>query len=82
MKYVEYMWLGWALVLVVFLASRFGSLEWFQYIIAFLGIVVSTFMFTFRRNLRLQVDRRLAEEEEEDYDDEEEMEDEDESIVH
>lgn len=66
MKYIEYVWLGWALVLMGFLATNFGSddMKGYQYVIAFLGIVISTFMFTFRRNLRKQVDRRLAEEEE------------------
>ena len=71
MKYIEFVWLGSALMLIYFLATKFGSLEWYQYIIAFIGIMISTFMFTFRRNMRLQVDRRLAEEAEEEEDSDE-----------
>ena len=74
MRYIEYVWLGGALFLLVTLALRFGEMVWYQYIIAFLGIVISTFMFTFRRNLRKQVDRRLAEEEaEEEYEETEDV---------
>lgn len=65
MKYIEYVWLLGAAVLVAFLATNFGKMEWYQYLVAFVGIVISTFMYTFRRNMRLQVDKKLEEEENE-----------------
>lgn len=65
MKYIEYVWLVGAIVLVAFLATNFGKMAWYQYLVAFVGIVISTFMYTFRRNMRLQVDRKLEEEENE-----------------
>ncbi|MEZ4688505.1 MAG: hypothetical protein R3B47_21310 [Bacteroidia bacterium] len=65
MRYIEYVWLVGAAVLVVFLATNFGNMAWYQYLVAFVGIVISTFMYTFRRNMRIQVDKKLEEEENE-----------------
>lgn len=57
MKYIEYIYLGAAFVLVVLLAQGFADFTQTQKILVCAAIGVTAFMFSFRRRQRLAFER-------------------------
>ncbi|MEM7038046.1 MAG: hypothetical protein AAF570_13770 [Bacteroidota bacterium] len=74
MRYFEYIYAVVAVGLVAFLASNAKYMTTMNYIAVIIGILISSFMFTFRRNQRMLFEaeerKRIAELEAEAYDDE------------
>jgi cbb3-type cytochrome oxidase subunit 3 len=61
MKYIEYVWLASALLLMVFLAKEFSYLRPLNILVLFAGILISGFMFAYRRQSRQLIDKRNQE---------------------
>ena len=62
MRYIEYIWLGAAICLMIFMATQYKSFSTMNYVAVVVGILVSTFMFSFRRNQRIAAEKAEAEE--------------------
>ena len=62
LRYVEYIWLGVAVVLLIFLVTSFVELKPINMAGILIGIAIASFMFSFRRRQRLS--REQAEQEE------------------
>lgn len=62
LKYVEYIWLGVSIVLVIFLGTSVVELKLLNVVGIVIGITIASFMFAFRRRQRLS--REKAEQEE------------------
>lgn len=62
MKYIEYIYLGAAICLMVFMVTSFKHFTTVNYVAITVGILVAMFMFSFRRNQRIAAEKREAEE--------------------
>ncbi|MCB9231199.1 MAG: hypothetical protein H6581_06035 [Bacteroidia bacterium] len=60
MKYIEYIYLAAAVVLVVILATGFANFKDVQIIMILVSVVVTSFMFSFRRRQRKAMEKREA----------------------
>lgn len=57
MRYIEYIYLAVAVGLVAFFAGNFNDLTTANIIALIAGIIISSFMFSFRRQQRLVIER-------------------------
>lgn len=62
MRYFEYVYLVVAVGLMIFMVSSYKDLQAVNYVGIIVGILISTFMFAFRRAQRIAADKREAEE--------------------
>ena len=62
MKYIEYVWLMSIAFLMIYLVKEFEHLKTINLIAIMAGIFVSSYMYTYRRRLRLKEEQRLREE--------------------
>lgn len=62
MRYIEYVYLGLALMSLTFLATEFETLSQRTVILMCVSMGIFAFMFAFRRGQRLSMERRMAEE--------------------
>lgn len=65
MKYIEYIWLAGALMLVGLLISLLPDIPLFNMVAILAAISIFAFMYSFRRNQRIAIEKKLREEEEE-----------------
>ena len=64
MRYIEYIYLAIAIILVFFMATEYKHLSTTNLVGIFAGIAIASFMYSFRRNQRIkfeQLDREEAE---------------------
>lgn len=64
MKQIEYIYLALVAVGIVFLATEFNDLSNQTRILAMIGIAIMAFMYSFRRNSRISMEKRWKESEE------------------
>jgi hypothetical protein len=62
MKYMEYLYLTAAVMLLIFLATEFEHLTTTTIIALIVAMLLFSFMFSFRRNQRIRFDRMMEEE--------------------
>ena len=62
MKYIEYVYLAASVILLVFLAQGYGELTTVQTVMIVISMVVTSFLFSFRRRQRLAMERIEKEE--------------------
>ena len=62
LRYIEFVWLGAAIFMLVFLVSNIGDMKTYSMVATIIGIVISSFMFSFRRRQRLLQERAEKEE--------------------
>jgi len=64
MKQIEYIYLALVIGGITFLAMEFGEMSNRTRILAMLGVAIMAFMYSFRRNSRIKMEKRWEEEEE------------------
>lgn len=62
MRYIEYIYLGAAACLVIFMVTQHKQFTTVNYVAVVVAILVATFMYSFRRNQRIAAERQEAEE--------------------
>jgi K+ transporter len=65
MKQIEYIYLGLCIIGIVFLATEFKDMNNLTRILAILGVGIMAFMYAFRRNSRILLEKNWDEEESE-----------------
>ncbi|MCI4666843.1 MAG: hypothetical protein MRZ79_01690 [Bacteroidia bacterium] len=71
MKQIEYVYLGLVAIGIFFLATEFDELSNQTRILSMVGIAIMAFMYSFRRNSRINMEKRFSEMEEENENSEE-----------
>lgn len=62
LRYIEFVWLGAALFMIVFLATSITDMKPLNLVATIVGIVIASFMFSFRRRQRLNQEKNEQEE--------------------
>lgn len=62
MRYIEYIYLGAAACMIIFMATQYKHFSTMNYVAVVVAVLVATFMYSFRRNQRIAAEKREAEE--------------------